>query len=445
MELKHFGKNVVVYGFGDIALRFGQFLLVPIYTHYLTQGEYGLLITLFVTVEILVIFMGLQMAPTFMRYFQKYKKEAKLGYLLGTSLALLLLGICIVVFIGYLITKIGFVNFRYNQIIVDYFVIIVLLAGIRCIFMFVVSFFRAANEAIKFTLFNILCLVFVLIICSIALIKLHLGLKAVIISHTLGYGLSTFLILFFVLKRAIPKISFKIAPELLYFGLPLILSAAAWFILQLSDTYFLAHYRNFEEVAIYGLGYKIARFLPSLVVLPFQRAFGPYTFSILDRSDVRQKLGRIFFYLIISLLLGAISLAVASPFILKIIAPPQYALSYLVVLCILPVGFFLGVYYWASALIHIVRKTYIIGIIMALATVANLMLNYLLIPKYGWLGAAIATNISFFFASCIIFILGMNFYPVPIKSQVSIGLKEIFSFIKKLLYHLKSKVLELPL
>ncbi|KKM75879.1 hypothetical protein LCGC14_1385730, partial [marine sediment metagenome] len=106
-----------------------------------------------------------------------------------------------------------------------------------------------------------------------------------------------------------------------------------------------------------------------------------------------------------------------SPLLVRILAPSEYRQAYLVTLCILPVAVITGVYYWASALIHIAKKTYLIGVTAAMAAGLNLLMNYLLIPRLGWVGAAIATNAALLFATTGIFILGMQCFPVPLRRQ----------------------------
>ena len=192
-----------------------------------------------------------------------------------------------------------------------------------------------------------------------------------------------------------------------------------------SDRYFLAHFTSLEVVGIYSLGYKVASILLLLVVMPFQMAYGPFTFEALGESDIKEKIGRLFFCLISGLLFVGLGIAMASPLLVRILAPPEYGQAYLVSLCLLPVAAIIGVYYWASALIHIVKKTYIIGITMALAACLNLLINYLLSPRLGWQGAAIGTNISFLFAATCVFVQGIRLFPVPLLSQARVSAKAI--------------------
>ena len=104
----------------------------------------------------------------------------------------------------------------------------------------------------------------------------------------------------------------------------------------------------------------------------------------------------------------------------------------------------MGLFYWAAALIHIVKKTYIIGLIAALAAALNLLMNYLLIPRLGWVGAAIATNAAFLFATTGIFILGMQRFPVPLCRQFVLTILSSVNAIRKVMGSLGRAVMIFP-
>ena len=92
MNLKKFWENTVVYAWGSFFLRFAGVLLIPIYTHSLPMSQYGLLLTLMVTAEVMRIFMGMQMTPAFIRFYKDYDSRELVGRLWGTSILLKLIG-----------------------------------------------------------------------------------------------------------------------------------------------------------------------------------------------------------------------------------------------------------------------------------------------------------------------------------------------------------------
>ena len=99
-------------------------------------------------------------------------------------------------------------------------------------------------------------------------------------------------------------------------------------------------------------------------------------------------------------------------------APPEYSTAHQVALWMIPSGVFTGIYYWGASLLHLTKRTPAIGHVTALAAVLSLALNYLLVPRYGWLGAAIATNASMLVAALLVVLLGLRAHPLKLDRPV---------------------------
>ena len=418
MEIKSFVKNAGLYAIGTFALRLASFLLIPVYTRSLSMSDYGLLLTLMVTVEIVMIFMGMQMTPAFIRFRQEFESRDLLGRLWGTSIVVKLTG-CFVVAslsLAFLLPSV-LIKLGRSRDVLPYIAVVCCVTVCMTLHRHMISFYRARNDAAKYNIFSVSTALLTVLLTILVLWVLGMGIKGILIARAISYALVAVYVFAKISRQVRPSFSLAIVPQLLGFGLPLVLSASAWFIMEASDRYFLAHYVGLETVAMYGLGYKVASILLLIVVTPFQLAYGPFTFAVLGGPDADRKLARLFFYLMSALLVVGLGIGATSPLLMRIMAPTEYRQAYLVTLCILPVAAMTGVYLWASALIHITKKTYLIGVTAAMAAGLNLLMNYLLIPRLGWVGAAIATNAAFLFATTGIFILGMQLFPVPLRRQ----------------------------
>ena len=92
MSLSLLGKNTTIYSLGNIILRVGAFLLIPIYTNYLSIEDYGILASLFITIEVLVIVMNGGMKNSLVRFFDEYYKKKNADQLIGTSVLINIVG-----------------------------------------------------------------------------------------------------------------------------------------------------------------------------------------------------------------------------------------------------------------------------------------------------------------------------------------------------------------
>src|SRR2546428_325469 len=92
MNLRMLGKNACFYAAGTIGLRAAAFLLIPVYTHTLSTGDYGLLAVLLQTAQIMVILIGMGSRTALVRFAKEYEDKNRTGVLLGTSVVINLLG-----------------------------------------------------------------------------------------------------------------------------------------------------------------------------------------------------------------------------------------------------------------------------------------------------------------------------------------------------------------
>jgi len=77
------GKNSVIYAIGNIGLRGASFLLIPIYTHFLSVSDYGLLAILFMSIQLMLIFANLGMQTCLVRFTKEYEENDCVGVLVG--------------------------------------------------------------------------------------------------------------------------------------------------------------------------------------------------------------------------------------------------------------------------------------------------------------------------------------------------------------------------
>src|SRR5689334_8558542 len=86
--IANFGKNAILYAAGIAGLRAASFILIPIYTHSLAMTEYGALVVLLQTAQVMMIVMGLGSRTALMRFSTDYEKKNQIGTLLGTSICI---------------------------------------------------------------------------------------------------------------------------------------------------------------------------------------------------------------------------------------------------------------------------------------------------------------------------------------------------------------------
>jgi O-antigen/teichoic acid export membrane protein len=151
-----------------------------------------------------------------------------------------------------------------------------------------------------------------------------------------------------------------------------------------------------EELGLYALAYKLG-YMPNYLILgPFLLIWYPYVFSIRDALQQRRMIGRLAPYLMLLMSAAAFGVALFAP---EIVAAASTRASYQRAWIAVP---WISFGYWLWALFQILqtgfyveRKTRALPMITLSALVVNVFTNLMLVPTTGFVGAAVATVLTF--------------------------------------------------
>ena len=166
----------------------------------------------------------------------------------------------------------------------------------------------------------------------------------------------------------------------------------------------LGFFRTTAEVGIYNAAIPTAKLI---LILP-TAMIGLFIPTISEYLDNKTQLRRLFYIttkwiLIINLLFLSLAI-IFSQELLTILFGSQYTAGY-IALTILITGYFInGLVYTSRDILMLLKKSKIILIATLIGGTLNIILNYILIPIYGFNGAAMATAISLIILSLILFI-----------------------------------------
>jgi O-antigen/teichoic acid export membrane protein len=407
---KRLSKQTLVYGLGDAATRVVGLILLPIYTRFLTPEDYGkLAITiLFPTVLSLLLEAGMRSA-LFKFYFDNAVERPKLT---GTVFLFLL-----AVAAAFLTPIILLLDSLLLPVFKDASLIpLIQLALIGTFFdlgsVTPFAIFRAEQRASQYAVLSVARFLISATLSIIAVVVLGWGVVGLVYANLLTSALF-FLICVMMTFRSIQwVIDFKLLKNLLRFGLPLVPANLAGWGLTFSDRFFLERYGNLKQVGVYAVGYSIGGIL-SMISGWFNTAWLPYGYSVAQQPDARQFYARALTYALTLFTFVGLVLSLFAPEALYLLATPPYYGAASVVPFIVLSHLFFSMNYMIAMGLDLTGKTFYYPFIVGASAAVNLLLNFLLIPPFGMIGAATSTALSYMLMPVLAYVIVRRFYPVP--------------------------------
>ena len=168
-----------------------------------------------------------------------------------------------------------------------------------------------------------------------------------------------------------------------------------------------------EQIGMYSACYKLALFM-TLFATAFRLGIEPYFFSHSKTENPQKNYAKILEYFVALgsvILLGVVVFAdVLKPYIIR---SEAYYEAMWIVPFILLANFCLGIYHNLSVWYKITDRTKFGAYISIFGAIITLVLNYVLIPKIGFKGSAIATLSAYALMMFLSFFFGRKYYPVP--------------------------------
>ena len=210
-----------------------------------------------------------------------------------------------------------------------------------------------------------------------------------------------------LLRRIRPTFEARLLWPMLRVGAPLVFAALASNFLNVGDRYLLKLLADVQTVAIYELAAKIAGVFNMLIVASFQLAFAVVGVKIHSESaEAGSRLyARVFRDFSIVGAWGVLGLSLLAPAVIAFVAEDAMFVAAETLVYPYALGFlFYGLFYVFVNVLFANEKTVAIATIVGLAAILNLVLNLILIPVLGGMGAAVATLFAYAFLALLAYL-----------------------------------------
>lgn len=410
------GKEAAVYGLSSILGRLLNFILVPFYTNLLLTSEYGVVANIYAYIAFVFVVYGYGMEAAYMRYVSSLeigdRKQNFSAPFFSHVITSIVFSVGIHVAAPVLAQWIGIDPSQAS---------LIRYAGWILFFdtLAIIPFasLRMENKAFLFASLRILNIVINVVFNIVFIVGFGMKAEGVLIANLLASGL-TFVILF---SYAFPQVTFrfskKLYSELLRFGLPYVPAGIAGIAMQVIDRPILKALTDDATVGIYQANYRLG-VLMMLVVGMFDYAWRPFFLSHANDPDAKPLFARVFTYFVafMSFILVSVSLFIDDLVRIQIFGRyfihPDYWGGLSIVPWILLSYVFTGAYVNFVVGVYLEKKTKYLPYATGAGGAVNVAINFWLIPKFGMLGAAYATLLSYIVMAVGIYFASQKFYYV---------------------------------
>lgn len=253
-------KNTIIYvvlGFISPAI---NFLLIPIYTIYLSPEQYGIITIGVVFQAIMNIIIGMGLVGTYHRFYYDYNDEKSIKSLFDTCISInILLTVCVSFFLYFFGDAIFKKLFETDEFTMQKYGWWVVLTSISLILQnFILAEYRNEEKAGKYSLFSFLFFISTVIGVFVGVVVLNAGALGSITGRSIGISIPILIYLFIVYKNRNFQIQYNIIGKLLNYGYPIMIYATLTFLYNNSDRIIIAKYLSTSTLGLYGFAMSIA-------------------------------------------------------------------------------------------------------------------------------------------------------------------------------------------
>lgn len=418
---KKLAGQTALYGLPTIIGRILNYFLVPLHTALFDPNKFSEITELYSYVAFLMIFLTYGMETAYFRFINKEGESP--SKIFGSSIISLFISSMSFMIFGLFFAE-RIAHLIHYQEHVEYIQWFVLIVGFDALAALPLAKLRAEDKAKKFALVTSVN------IGSIVLFQLlfffanpyyssEVGVGYVFIANLIASSIRLLMLgkEFFSEKW---EWDGKLFSEMLKYGFPIFLYSLCIVTNEHFDKvllkWLLAKNVGFEEakrlLGVYGACYKIPM-LMSIFVQAYRYAAEPFFFSQEKENNSKEVYSRLMTYFIIGGMLVFLGVNLYIDLVKYFIPNQKFWEGLGIVPIILIANVCSGVYYNLSIWYKLTDRTTYGALLGLLGAVITVVLNILLIPKFGYMGSAWATLCCYGTMMLSSYFLGRKYYPVP--------------------------------
>jgi O-antigen/teichoic acid export membrane protein len=426
--LKKLFKQTAIYGLATVFPRMLNILLLPLYTSVLVTAGYGKVSVIFAWFAIFNVILAYGMETAFFRF---YNGGDNRKTVVSTSL-ISILGTTILFLVVALFFQNGIAGM--TEIDTKYLRYAILILTLDALVIIPFARLRANEKPMKYAVVKILNVVvnlglnvFFLYLLPKwvqsdpesllqGIYKPDFEISYIFIANLIASAITLAMMLRHYLMKTY-RFDVGLWKRMMKYAMPVLIAGMAFTINEVFDRILLERLLPEDvadsEVGMYSACYKLAMFM-TLFATAFRMGIEPFFFSHSNTENPQKAYAQITNYFVV---LGSIILLAVIVFadVLKVIfiSKPEYWEAMQVVPIIILASFFLGIYHNLSVWYKVTDRTKYGAYISMIGALLTIIINFALIPQFGYVASAVATLIAYGSMMLLSLFFGRMYYPIP--------------------------------
>ncbi|MDE0582101.1 oligosaccharide flippase family protein [Planococcus sp. A6] len=403
MKKSIFLRNSILYTVGSMLTPLIGFIMLPIYTNYLTPSEYGTLSTITTLVGMFQVFLLLSLHGAVTRFYFEYVENSKeqREYLGAIYLFVIIFSTTLSFLLITLKNQIG--SLLFSIIPIDpYFILMVALSWSNALLALPFALIRAQERAGMFVLANFLITLSIMVLNVYIIVIKDLGIEKVLLSQFLITFIAVLILVSSQFKYLKFNLNYNFIKLSLLFSIPLLPHVASGWIIKSSDRVILEKFVSLTDIGVYAVAVQV-----SMVLIIFYQSINsalvPRYIKLMKDNQVleAEKILKIFKIIIFCTGILAIPISMIAT---RLLVGEDFINAVWLLPALLIANMIKGIYYIPVAKLFYDSRTGAIATSSTIAAITNIVVNFSLIPYIGIIGAVISTLLSEIIRTILIYI-----------------------------------------
>lgn len=383
------GKNIALITVGNFASKILSFFLIPLYTAVLTTGEFGVADLMTTTINLISPFFTLLVSESIMRFALDQDKDKSEVFVIGM----------VITFTGFLVMLVFSPLILLSKSLKPFYLLFIAYYFVVTVHSVISQFVKGIEKVAIYSIAGVIQTLCFISLNLILLLVFKTGVNGYLISLIGSHIIATIILWIGAgVNKYIPKkinINKDLLREMLRYSIPLIPNSLSWWVSNSADKYVLTFFCGLSVTGIYSVSQRIPSMF-SIVSTIFMSAWQISAIEDFGSDKSRKFFGDIYRsyssvnILIVSALICFTRILARFLFSNDFYAGWQFVPVLLFAYLFFAMAGFLGTIYTAA------KKTKMVFISTVVSALSNIAMNFVLIPRFAGMGAAIATFVSYF-------------------------------------------------